>query len=541
MLDIQVSYSTQRKPSNVLLVDYFENSPLDFGDRFPKGDPFFELVKPAFDSGDFSGKWKQNVILYTYGKIPETRIMLVGLGKQVKTHPFQIKVAFGQAVKKLQHLNIAEISTFIDRKCNPAKIQELIEFLVEASYLSQYRHPSYKKEDKENPEKLARLITKLHFIMIEDVSDHVIQAGIKEGTVIGSTVNEVRDLVNKPSNDMTPTDLANHARGIARKDPKIQCEIFDRDKIKAMKMGGLIGVSQGSQEPPCFIKCVYTPTTVSNCPTVALVGKGVTFDSGGISIKPREGMYRMKDDMSGAALVMGIVKIASLIDLPLKIVALIPACENMPSGSALKPGDIITAYNNTTVEVYDTDAEGRLILMDALAYAASEKPDLIIDMATLTGACTIALGRNVIGGFTNHQALMDLMKASGDYLYERVWQMPLMSEYKSQLKSLFADLRNYGGREAGAVTAAVFLQHFVNNIPWIHLDIAGVSWFDTETSLTPEGASGIGARLVVDFLRRLCDPKNQELFKIPAQAIEEEIFKEEISRPPHTNLYSSGK
>jgi leucyl aminopeptidase len=251
------------------------------------------------------------------------------------------------------------------------------------------------------------------------------------------------------------------------------------------------------------------------------VGKGITFDSGGISIKPADGMYRMKDDMAGAAIVMGILKIAARINLPIKLIVLAPICENMPGGEAIKPGDVIRAYDGTSVEVQNTDAEGRLILMDALGYAVSQKPDLVVDLATLTGACTIALGRYVMGGFTNHQPSMDILKASGDYIYERVWQLPLMAEYKLLLKSLIADMNNTGGREAGVITAAVFLNHFVGKTPWIHLDIAGVTWFDSETSLIPEGASGIGVRLLVDFLRRLSSEPHEELWKQKALVLDE--------------------
>lgn len=509
----------------MLIVDYFENSSPEFGNRFPAGHPFYDIVRPAFETGDFTGKWKQNLVLYTYGKMPETRIMLVGLGNKDEISPFQIKVSFGNALRRLQHMNVTEVSTFIDKKCCMEDVRKVVEFLVEAAYLAQYRHPSFKKNNAAAQE--IKNVEKINLIVPEDTEEMVIRSGINEGAAIGSLVNEVRDLVNKPSNYVTPSHMANYARMIARNHASIQCTIFERDQIASMGMGGIIGVSKGSKEPPYLVQCIYTPENVSNeTRTIALVGKGITFDSGGISIKPSEGMYRMKDDMAGAALALGITKLAATLKLPVKIIALTPLCENMPSGDAMKPGDIITAFDGSSVEVYDTDAEGRLVLMDALAYATTLKPDLIVDMATLTGACTIALGRYFIGGFTNHQPAMDLLRMSGDYIYERVWQMPLIAEYKLQLKSLFADIRNHGGREAGAITAAVFLNHFVGKTPWIHLDIAAVTWFDSETSLIPEGASGIGVRLMIDFLRRVCNEQHPEIWKQEAKLLEEPTAKQ---------------
>jgi leucyl aminopeptidase len=524
-LDIQVNFTKQHVPSGVLIVDYFENCPPEFGNRFPSKHPFYDIVRPAFETGDFTGKWKQNLVLYTYGKMPETRIMLVGMGNKDEISPFQIKVIFGSALRRLQHMNLNEVSTFVDKKCCQDDVRKVVEFLVEAAYLAQYRHPSFKKINAAAQD--FRMFEKINLIVPEDAEESVIRGGISEGAAIGSIVNEVRDLVNKPSNYVTPAYLANCARMIARNFPSIQCTIFDRDQIASMGMGGIIGVSKGSKEPPYLVQSIYTPeTTTNDMRTIALVGKGITFDAGGISIKPSEGMYRMKDDMAGAALALGITKLAAMLKLPVKIIAISPVCENMPSGEALKPGDIITAFDGSSVEIYDTDAEGRLILMDALAYATTFKPNLIVDMATLTGACTIALGRYCIGGFTNHQPAMDLLKASGDYIYERVWQMPLMAEYKLQLKSLFADIRNHGGREAGAVTAAVFLNHFVGKTPWIHLDIAGVTWFDTETSLIPEGASGIGVRLMIDFLHRICEEPHSEIWQQEAKLLEEPTAKQ---------------
>lgn len=526
-LDIQFNFFNlrDRKPSSVLLVDYFENSSPYFGERFPKDDPFYELIEPAFATGDFSGKWKQGTIIYTYGKLPETRIMLLGLGNKEEISPFKIKIAFGYALKYLALHNVKEVTAFIDKKCCPGEFCSISEFLAEAAYLSQYKHPSYKKNKPEH----FPPIEQINLILPEGIDAESISElskGVQEGKMTGSVVNEVRTLVDMPSNFMTPTALANHARKLARENASVTCQVLEKDELISMGMGGIINVGKGSHEPPCLIQCSYTPEDNKVNRTIAIVGKGVTFDSGGICIKPDKGMDRMKDDMAGAAIALGIIKLAAMLKLPIKLVGLMPCCENMLGGNAMKPGDIITAYDGTSVEIINTDAEGRLALMDALGYAVKQKVDAIIDLATLTGACTIALGRFVIGGMTNHQPIMDLLRESGDTIYERVWQFPLMEEYKLPLKSIFADLKNHGGREGGAIVAGAFLSHFVGKTPWVHLDIAGVTWFDSETSLYPDGASGIGVRLVIDFLKRLCSKDYPEVWGKQATSIDGPTFKE---------------
>jgi len=343
-LDIQFSFFNhkERKPSGVLLVDYFENSPASFGDRFPKDDPFYELVEPAFATGDFTGKWKQGCIIYTYGKLPEARIMLLGLGKQEEISPFKIKIAFGFALKYLATHNIKDATAFIDKKCCPNDFASISEFLAEAAYLSQYRHPSYKKTPPENFPPVEQINLILPEV-IDQESITELSKGVKEGRLTGSVVNEVRSLIDMPSNYMTPTSLANHAKKIAKECENISCQVFEKDELISMGMGGILNVGKGSHEPPCLIQCVYTPEENKINKTIAIVGKGITFDSGGICIKPDKGMERMKDDMAGASVALGIIKLAAMLKLPVKLISLMPCCENMPGGDALKPGDIITA------------------------------------------------------------------------------------------------------------------------------------------------------------------------------------------------------
>lgn len=510
-LNIDFSLTKERQTSSVLLVDYFEDVPFTFGERFPEGDIFYELVKPAFETGDFQGKYKQTCMIYTYGKMPETRILLLGLGKKEEVTPFKIKVAFAHALNILQSKKVNSVTTYIDKKCNENEFCSISEFLAEASYLSQYIHPCYKKDKEED----KQFIEKINLLLPENTNESdydALEQSMIKGKYTGSIINEVRYMINTPSNFMTPSKLADYATELSKTLPNVYTEVFDRKQIETMGMGGLLNVGKGSTEPLYFIKCSYTPL-VNNGHTVALVGKGITFDAGGICVKPSQGMYKMKDDMSGAAIVLGLIKLAASLNLPIKLMALIPTCENLPSAMAYKPGDVLTCLDGTTVEVQDTDAEGRLILMDALAYAVQQKADIILDLATLTGACTIALGRYTIGGITNCQTIMDLMTNCGDDLYERIWQLPSLPEYKTLLKSLVADMKNCGGREGSTITAGMFLKHFVGKTPWIHLDIAGVSWFDQSNPLIPEGASGIGLRLVSNFLQCLAINDDDSIWK----------------------------
>ncbi len=278
--------------------------------------------------------------------------------------------------------------------------------------------------------------------------------------------------------------------------------MLDESEIQELKMGGLLGVAQGSNKPPRFIIMEYSPR-VESAPTVVLVGKGVTFDAGGISIKPAANMAEMKMDMSGAAAVIGTCKAVASLKLPVKLIGLVPATENLLGGSALKPGDVLTHLNGKTSEVDNTDAEGRLILADALAYADRYAPDVIIDLATLTGACVVALGHHATGMMGNDQSTMDKLRASGERTYERVWQLPLFEEYEKQIKSDIADVKNVGGRWAGAITAALFLKHFVGSYKWVHLDIAGTAIMEEAGEYIPKGGSGVGVRLLTDFLTHI--------------------------------------
>jgi leucyl aminopeptidase len=280
---------------------------------------------------------------------------------------------------------------------------------------------------------------------------------------------------------------------------RLRVQVLDRERMKKLGMGALIGVAAGSVQPPAFIIVEYRGG--GKRPWIALVGKAITFDSGGISIKPAENMDRMKDDMSGGAAVLGAIRNAAALRLPLNVVGLLPATENMPSGSAYKPGDVLRTMSGQTIEIINTDAEGRLILADALAYACRYKPAAIVDIATLTGACRIALGQEAVGMVGNSDALKQQVRAAGERTGERVWEMPLWEGYQDQIKSDIADMKNTGGRDGGMITAACLLSRFVEQYSWVHLDIAGTAWTDKDRAYTPKGATGIGCRLLTQFLR----------------------------------------
>jgi len=373
--------------------------------------------------------------------------------------------------------------------------QSLAVALGEGALLSGYSFDKYftKRDDKKSYLRSVLIATESQSRSAQ------IARGVRHAKVVCEGTFLARDLANAPGNEIYPETLAERAEEAGMK-AGFTVSTFDEEKIHELKMGGLLGVSQGSSRPPRFVQMELN-SDVEGLPTVVLVGKGVTFDSGGVSIKPSAGMAEMKMDMSGAAAVIGTMQAAARLKLPVHLVGLVPATENMLGGAALKPGDVITHYNGGTSEVDNTDAEGRLILADALGYASTFKPDAVIDLATLTGACVVALGHYATGMMGNSQDLMDQLKASGERTYERVWQLPMFDEYEKLVKSDIADVKNLGGRWGGAITAAMFLKTFIGDYKWVHLDIAGTAMLEESLPYTPKGGSGVGVRLLVDFLQ----------------------------------------
>ena len=368
---------------------------------------------------------------------------------------------------------------------------------TEGALLGLYRYDRYRTLPKHEQAKRVDAIT----IVAEQARDATgAKRGAAKGQVIAESVAYARDLINGPGNVITPAYLANEAKRIA-KEFKLKCEVIPFEELKRQGFGGIVGVGQGSANPPCFIVLEYAPTAKPKA-TFALCGKGITFDSGGISIKPADKMEQMKYDMSGAAAVLGTMKAAATLKLPARVIGIIGAAENLPSATSQRPGDILKTLSGKTVEVINTDAEGRLVLADCLHYAKRYKPDCVVDLATLTGACVIALGSEAIGLFSKDERVVKRITDAGETTHERVWRLPLWDEYLQIIKSDVADLKNAGNREAGATTAAKFLEEFAEGLPWAHLDIAGTAWTERDKPYNPKGAVGVGVRLLVNLMER---------------------------------------
>jgi leucyl aminopeptidase len=327
---------------------------------------------------------------------------------------------------------------------------------------------------------------------------------LERGRVVGEATNAARALINEPGNRLTPRELAERGAALASV-PGVRAEILDEHRLAELGMGLLLGVARGSAEPPRLLVLRYEPSTARATPVLGLVGKGITFDTGGISIKPSEGMERMKDDMAGGAAVIAAVRAIALQQLPIKVIGVVPSTENMPDGRAIKPGDILRGAAGITVEVNNTDAEGRLILGDGLWHARQLGATHLVDVATLTGACVVALGKITTGLFGAPAAWVDALRTAADRGGERVWPMPLFDEYKESLKSEIADMVNSSGRPAGAITAAMFLKEFAGGLPWVHLDIAGTAWAEESKAWTPKGATGVMVATLFELARSMSE------------------------------------
>jgi len=450
-------------------------------------------VQRLIKGGDFKPKAGAVSLLYPDGKIAAERLLLAGLGKKDDLTPDRLRQAAGKAAPFARNSGAKDIVLVADGLGPDA--EEVAQALTEGSVLGLYRFLKYKTNDENGRGKEIQAMT----LLTENAASRAaMQKGAKTGEVIAGAAVMARDMVSHPSADMTPTIIAAKAKEIA-KHYGMKVQVLERAQMQKLGMGALLGVAAGSVQPPKFIIVEYRRG--GKKPFIALVGKTITFDSGGISIKPAENMDKMKDDMSGGAAVLGAIRTAAELKLPLNIVGLLPATENMPSGSAYKPGDVLHTLSGQTIEVLNTDAEGRLILADALAYACRYKPAVIVDIATLTGACGIALGNEASGMLGNNDAFKQKLREAGEKTGERVWELPLWDAYHDQIKSDIADMKNTGGRTGSVITAAALLSKFVQKYPWVHLDIAATSWTEKDRPYTPKGATGVGVRLLTQFLR----------------------------------------
>jgi len=420
------------------------------------------------------------------------KITLIGLGKRESLTHRGVRgavTAAGRIARKHRDAKIALLFPYtLPRMDDDATAVALADALAQ----SDYKYDPYitvKKEQKRIP---------IHGTLIAPDADAKKLSA--QAQAMAAAVETVRDLGNTPANVLTPAELASRAEEVCKR-AGVKCTVYGKREITRMKMGGLLAVNRGSVEEPRFVVMEYSPRKAKK--HVALVGKGITFDSGGISIKPAEKMEEMKFDMCGAAAVVGIMKAVAKLELPVKVTGIFAATENLPSGSAYKPGEIITMMSGKTVEVVNTDAEGRMILGDALHYASGLKPDHIIDYATLTGACVVALGSEASGLFSNDDELAQKLIESGERVGERLWRLPAWDEYKDLIRSEWADMKNSGGRWGGAITAAVFLKEFVDCPSWAHLDIAGTAYAESENAREARGATGAGVRSTIEFLKSL--------------------------------------
>ena len=446
-------------------------------------------LRRLIDLGDFEGKHKQTAILYTKDAITAPRLAVVGMGKSDEFDAEKAREAAGEIACQLRDLGVKTIAIPTPSDAPP----EMIQAATEGSLLALYQFNQHKTEGLDDVKELDAIT----FLVSDEDGISTLEAAVALGSAIARGTMLARDLSNQPGNKLTPTILAEKAQEVAD-GTGLTCEIFDLAKLKEKGFGTLIAVAQGSQEEPRFITLEYIPEGEKR-ETVVFVGKGITFDSGGISLKPGKGMEEMKHDMSGAAAVLGAMQVIGNIKPNLHVVGLIAASENMPSGTAIKPGDVVTSYSGKTVEIINTDAEGRLVLADALGYAGHYEPQAVIDLATLTGAVIVALGNFTAGMMGTDQDLMNRLRAAGEKTHERVWQLPLWDDYDEQIKSDTADAKNIGDGTAGTIAGAVFLKKFAEGYPWVHLDIAGTAWDMKGSSYVPKTASGFGVRLLVQL------------------------------------------
>ncbi len=446
-------------------------------------------VANVLSNGDFSGKEGETALVYAPDGIATPRLLFVGLGKRASFTLEKLRRASASVAKRARKLKLDE-AAFALPMPEGAGVREAAEAAAEGGALGLYRFDRYKTSAESRDLETLTLVSD---------DEELAAAGAEAGMKLAAAALLARDLANEPSNTATPEYLAERAREIAERHG-MEATVLDRAGIERKGMVGLAMVGRSAANEPQFIVLEHRKGAADAAPVV-LIGKAVTFDSGGISIKPSAGMGDMKYDMSGGAAVLGAMEAVGALDLPLNVVALVPATENLPGGDAFKPGDVLTLHSGKTVEIVTTDAEGRLILADALSYARRYEPEAAIDCATLTGACHVALGDHASGLMGNDDALIAEVRAAGEASGERAWPLPLFEEYTEQTKGDTADLKNSGGRYGGALTAGAFLQEFVD-YPWAHLDIAGTAYNSkSKNSYTPKGASGAPARLLVEFLR----------------------------------------
>ncbi|MBI2682901.1 MAG: leucyl aminopeptidase [Acidobacteriales bacterium] len=445
--------------------------------------------------GDITAKPQETTLLHYPKGLAAKRFLLVGGGKSSRFSADELRRVAGTAVRFVKSKDLKSLTIALPEH-SAVSAPEAVRAIVEGAFVADF-DPNYYASDRKD-QRLDELT-----ILAPPTSDKTqLESALNTGVIIGESQNFTRDLVNEPGNKMTPTILGERARKMCA-EAGLKCEVHSTDKIKELKMGAFWSVSQGSAEPPALIVMTYEPQhkPIAGAPVIGLVGKGITFDTGGISIKPADGMEKMKYDMAGGAAMIGAMRAIARLKPAVKVIGVVCAAENMPSGTAQKPGDVQFAMNGTAIEIINTDAEGRLVLADGLCYARELGATHLVDAATLTGACVVALGMLNAGIFCNDDDMHSRFQKAASSAGEKFWRLPIDDEYRDLIKSQIGDIVNSGGRWGGAITAAKFLQEFVDDRPWIHLDIAGVAWMEEAKPWIAKGPSGIPVRSLVEFVR----------------------------------------
>ncbi len=482
--------------ADAIIVNFFEGESLN-GDLATIDRILTGAISRFISQGEIKGKLNEITIIHSLGKLPAERVVIAGLGKKPELTQDRVRGVVAETCRLLRQKGVVSITTVAQgagvRNISPESAAQAV---TEGALLGVYSFRKHITKEAEYGE-----IQQLTMVDADETKISLLELGCHKGKILAEATNLARDMVNEPANYMTPRHMAETATTLAET-YKLELNILEREQMQELGMGALLGVTQGSRQPPKLIALHYRGNTAGET-NVALIGKGITFDSGGISIKPSEGMAEMKGDMAGGAAVIAVISALAQLKPKINVMAIVPAAENMLGDSALKPGDILTAMNGKTIEIISTDAEGRLILADALAYANQLGAKLLVDVATLTGACWVALGNVCSGVFSHNQELVNEVIAAGTEAGELIWQMPMYEQYKEQNKSDVADIKNVGGRYGGAITAAQFLAEFAGDTLWVHLDIAGTSMSDRERTYLVKGATGVSVRTLVNLVLSL--------------------------------------
>ncbi len=488
-----ISGDITKLPLNAIVVNLFEGVESPSGATGAVDQALGGLITQLITEGEIKGKLNEITLIHSMGKIAPARVVVAGLGKEGELTLSRIRGGSAEACRFLRKARAKQVGTIAHGAgLGGIDAEKAAQAVTEGAILGLYAFRKHQTKEAEESE-----IKELLIVERDEKKLPELERGCARGRIMAEATNLARDMANEPANYMTPTDMAEMARKLAD-EWGLECQVLEREDMERLGMGALLGVAQGTRQPPKLIILSYKGGEPQKSP-LGFVGKGITFDSGGISIKTSEGMGDMKGDMAGGAAVIAAMRAIAELKPKINVTALIPATENLPDGAALTPGDIVTAMNGKTIEIVTTDAEGRLILADALSYARKLELSPVVDVATLTGACHIALGDFCTGAFGNNQEIVERVIKAGEEAGECIWQMPMYEEYKEQNKSDVADIKNAGSRWGGAITGAQFLAEFTEETPWVHLDIAGTSRAEKDRTYLVKGATGVAVRTLINL------------------------------------------